>query len=575
MFLNNFIIGVLEDNTEIFTLSFLIKGFVGCTKFLGYPTGRCINLFVNHQPLTRFLILPLIRTFNPVFGYNLIILGSFALNFVFALRFYKKLFNPLISIILSLVLILSPYFFYQSRSHVELIQIWPVIWFFYIIFFSENRYKYLYLGLLLTAIMGISNYLGFFTIILTLLFAIFSLVLSKSRVLLFKEYFSKIMMSFLVFFSLSSTFLYPYIKSNYLSKKTDDTKVAGTVVLKRPLEDFIIFSSRPWFYLIPSVDNPFFGSISELFLVKLSSGGNYLTKNYFKSEHSASYLGWSNLVVASFGVFSIFRRYRVSSKESTGVSKKNAVVLLSCIIGLVLLSMPPQVSLFGVNLYLPSYFLYVAFPMFRVLTRLGVFILFLVLIFTGYGYKEILNLGSSYRNKTVICYLLTIFFFIFSILEFFIPVKLTDVSQVPKVYQYLGSVTDSNNPVVVYPYNKTFGAAYWIDRYNKPLVNPRAQDDIKTGFISEEFTENLNTLVGIDKAKERGAKYLVYFYEVDAGANIDFFENVPNLTKVYQFVEDEQDERKLFFPYSSKFVFARIVNEGAGKSNSAILYSLN
>jgi len=406
MILTNYLIGFIEDNAGLFSIPRLIPGLKGYTDFVGYPTGLCQNLLVSSQPFVFIFDFLLTKLINPVLAYNLIVLGGTTLNFFFAFRFFKKLFGRFIAVLLAAVFLFSPYFAYQGRSHFDLIQFWLVIWFLDMLFFSKSRHKAVFLGLLLTLVTGISNYLGYFTILFAGLYTVSSFRFKRATIVAGLR---SIIVTAIVFILSSSLFIAPYITSNYFSPKVSTEKSIDNKVASRPFEDFITFSSRPWYYLLPSVDNPFFGGLSQKFLDRISSGGNYLTQNYFKAEHSASYLGWINLILAFVGLLSwwIPQRSRRGSRISPpapptaaeSATPLNLPTLLITIIGLIILTMPPSITVNGMTVVTPSYILFKFFPMFRVLARAGVLILFLTLIFTGYGYQALIRRRVTISGK--------------------------------------------------------------------------------------------------------------------------------------------------------------------------------
>lgn len=569
MIFNHYIIGILEDNVWVYMLPHFVNGLTGCTTYIGYPTGTCNHL--GSQPLIYVSIFFLTKISNPVFGYNLLIFGGMILNFIFAFKFFKKLFNSLTSSILTIVFLLSPYFYYHGRSHTDLIQFWLVIWFLDILFFSKTRYKSIYLGVVLAITTAVSNYLGYFTFLFTSLYLTFGFLFQRSKVLMIKKYYLDVIMATLVFILLSATYLTPYIRSSLLVSGSKEEKGNYVTVTQRPFEDFIIFSSRPWYYLMPSVDNPFLSGVSKEFLKRISSGGNYLTQNYFKVEHSDSFLGWVNICLGVVGGLFLLKTTK-NRPNSDNESSVSFLVIFLCMVGLVILSMPPYVSISGVGFYTPSFILFKVFPMFRVLARLGVLILFLTLIFTGYGYKVILNLGASGRTKRFLTYFATGFLVIFSLVEFFVTIKIEKIDSSPQVYGYLSSIESGKFPIVVYPYSKTTEAIFWMSIYKQPIINPRGYVNFSTGFTSEDFTKRLNTLDGLEKAKNMGAKYLIYFYDEDKRNSAEFFANNPYLIKTKQFEEPFQGEKRITLPYLGKYVIAKVTDSRTGKPNSAILY---
>jgi hypothetical protein len=566
MILTQYFLGVIEDNVGFFSFAHSIGSLTGCTDYIAYPTGLCQNLLANNQPFTAIPTYLLSGSMNRILSYNILILVSLLLNFTLAFRFFKRFWGRFIASLLTITLLFSPYLAYQSRAHVDLLQSWPVIWFLDTLFFSKSRYKAVFLGLLLTLVTGMSNYLGYFTVIFAGLYSLIvgaQLILKKASIVKGTRL---VVTTAVVFVLASSLFIAPYIKSNYFSPVVRMEETIDTKAVNRPFADFVAFSSRPWYYVLPSVDNPFFGRLSQSILNRLSSGGNYLAQNYFKAEHSASYLGWVNLSLAAAGVISLLR-HRSSPQIKEGTRLNYPALLITGGI-LILLTMPPSVVMTGTTIYLPSYILFKFFPMFRVLARAGILILFLTLIFTGYGYLALVKLMISKKiNRRVVQSILLIVALI-SAAEFIIPLKITHVGTPPKVYAYIGTTDRLKSPVAVYPYNKTNEALFWMDAHKQPLINPRYYVDKATGFESEDFTKLLNTPLGLEKAHSMGAKYLVYFYQNDGKnddkANIEFFDNSLLLSRVDTFEETSPNELN--------YTFIRIVEAGSSKSNSAILY---
>ncbi len=595
MILTDYIYGFIEDNAGLFAFPRLIAGLAGCTDFVGYPTGMCQNLWQNNQPFIFIPAFLLAKLMHPALAYNLIVLGGLALNFLFALRFFKQLFGRFIGLLLATTFVVSPYLAYQGRSHFDLIQVWPVIWFFHTLFFSQSRHKPVYLGLLLTLIVGISNYLGYFTVLATSLYLVFSFLTTKEKRPTLKTALPKVAKAGVVFFLTALVFMLPYIKSNYFAPKIRMEDATDVRAVNRPFEDFVIFSSRPWYYILPSVDNPFFGQLTQDSLNRLTSTDNYLTQNYFKAEHSASFLGWITIVLAVVGLvgFKLQRHdllipdlaipqetersasQQISppkyNRSPTQPSHTNIFSLLLTTIGLITLTMPPSIVLNGIEVYTPSYLLFKLFPMFRVLSRLGIIIMFFTLIFSGYGYK---NLSDFMLKKNIglttgraILSLLTLF----SVAQLYVPLKFTHVATPPKVYTYLGQTDSFKSPIVVYPYSKTNEALFWLTTHQKALINPRFYSNKETAFESEVFTNLLNTTRGLEQARDLGAKYLVYFYEVDNNESADFFTDSTLLHQADIFKEVGGKER-IINPKPNYPEIIRLVEAGPIKENSAILY---
>lgn len=188
MLLDNYFVGIIEDNARFFTIPSLIRGIAGCTSYFGYPTGFCQSLVTYFQPLSAIPSFILVNITRPVFAYNIVILGSLGLNIYFCLKFFKRFFEHYIAVLLSAIFIFSPYFFYQIRSHYELFQFWPVMWYLDILLFSKRTQRSVVLGFLLTLIMGISSYLGYFTLLLSTLYLISKLLFSKHKTIFIEKF---------------------------------------------------------------------------------------------------------------------------------------------------------------------------------------------------------------------------------------------------------------------------------------------------------------------------------------------------------------------------------------------------
>lgn len=567
MILTNYIYGFIEDNAGLFAFPRLIDGLAGCTDFVGYPTGMCQNLWQNNQPFIFIPAFLLAKLMQPALAYNLIVLGGLGLNFVFALRFFKHLFGRFIGLLLAITFVFSPYLAYQGRSHLDLIQVWPVIWFFHILLFSKSRNKAIYLGLLLTLITGFSNYLGYFTGLATALYLFFGFLTTKEKRATLKTALPKVAKAGTVFLLTALVFMLPYIKSNYFAPKIRMEDATDVRAVNRPFEDFVIFSSRPWYYVLPSVDNPFFGQMTQKSLNLLNRTNNYLTQNYFKAEHSASFLGWATVVLALGGILSLL----LAGSSTKTDSQLNYPALGFTVVGLTILTMPPSVVLNGIEIYAPSYILFKVFPMFRVLARMGIIIMLLTLIFSGYSYKALsdfmLKKGFGLTTARAVLTILTLA----SVAQLFVPPKITHVGTLPKIYSYLGQMDPFKSPIVVYPYSKTNEALFWLTTHQKALINPRFYSNKETSFDSETFTNLLKTTRGLEYAKALGAKYLVYFYVDDKGESADFFANSMMLYRAGDFEESANDAR-VINPRPSYPEIVRFIEAGSAKENSAILY---
>lgn len=546
--------GILEDNIGMLILHWRPQPFTVSSEPLFYTFYQILSNYIDS-----------------IFLYNLLVFLTWIFLIFFSFKFFSMFFNDrFISICLSLVFSFSPYFYYHMQSHLVLTQFWIVLIYLIFlvkIFLKESKvFDFIFIGTILAILALTSNYLGFFSIVFTLLyFLIYWMFTIKETPTKFYKYIFGLLTIFLtfltIFFTFNFRFLNILLNPNYQELSTNLKIVTG-----RPIEDFFIFSSRPWYYILPSIDNPFFGELSSKLILDLQSNwGIFLTDNYFKSEHSSSFLGISNLIIGFAGLLFLINSYK--KNINTNYFEIQAIILSIVCLALVLFTMPPYLTFFGKNIYSPSYLIYEFFPMFRVTSRLGVFVLLLWLILVGFGYKVIFSYLRKREFSNLKIRIIFLFMVTISLLEFYIPPKFINFSDTPDVFRYIKENLNPEDKIVVYPHSKTKESLFWSKYYSKDLINTYgAAHNIDEKIITNvEFTENLTTCKGIYDAIGLGATFLVFFPN-EAYINGDF-SFISGIEEVFRFENISQQEYN-----ASKFW--TIQNIGNNHSNVAILYKL-
>ena len=546
------IYGFLEDNIGYLILSHNSFSIESSSEFLFF---KIYLYFLNF--------------INPSLLYNLYIVFIFLLNFIVSIYFFKFFLNSsFVSVILSLLVTFSPYSLYQSQNHPVLMNIW-IIYLFIIICFKliEGKGMLLFIlsGLFFGSLTSISNYLGFFGLLFSFIYLGINNILqiyliiqgtTRDRSMLLK--------TFVLFISSLFTILlfnYRFVEVNLISRSEVDTNY----YLKRSIDDFFIFSSRPWYYLIPSIDNPFYGGYSYKILQLLeTSWGNFLVKNYFKSEHSASFLGIFNIILAIFGFYYI-------SKNKNNIKKFQQLLILGVVaIILIFFTMPPYLNLGWFTVYFPSYLIAEYFSMFRVLSRLGIFILIIQLIFTGYGYINLIEILRFYNVKTIYYYSVCLLIFSISLSEFFIPFKFTDTRQTPDAYSFLKDYSDPSYRLAVFPRGKYIESSFWSKDPKIDIVDLEKNHIVNSKKILKDAFYNhvAFTCEGLEILRSYGVSHILYFYNLDQNSEkkIEFFNR--NLDKINEFKNISLDES-----YGNSFY--KIINTGNTYSNQSVLFKIS
>ncbi|OGC50270.1 hypothetical protein A2716_03615 [candidate division WWE3 bacterium RIFCSPHIGHO2_01_FULL_40_23] len=524
-----FLVGGYNDQIFILWQSWCMnaEGAFNATSFCSYyayPYGIDINVFYS-QPILWGVFFLLARVLGGVTAYNILIFLGGALGLLFSYLLFRKWFSFYVSVSLALSYALSSYFFVHVGSHVDLSQIW-VFPAFLLIFLKAIRSQkltyYLFSGLFISVTLLISNYYGYFLYLLSLLFFFIEVikpeVFRNGKKLLWKVFAFAVMgISSLI---VAIPFVTPYFRANFISN-TQDSLEENKLKVVRPIEDFFIFSSRPWHFLLPSTRNPFFGKFSEEVISQLERKDYFLFKNYFHDEHAGLFLGLSNLLLMIFSVY-LFFKSQVELKDREVMLKMLFVLFM-----LILFSFPPYFAVSQSKIYLPSYALYLFFPMFRVLSRLGVIILLVTLFISGFGLSYI-----EKKIPNILFLIILLLLTSFGLVQSFVPVRLTNVSVTPPVFTFLRYNTSKDSVIAVYPYTEGNKVLFWMREHQRRFANPRG---FHIGdFDSAEFTSKLKTDEGLDDARISGINYLLVFKSSSA-ASLHFFKGSEQIRLLKEF----------------------------------------
>jgi len=556
-----YILGILEDNTGLLVLPKLFNMLAqGRIDIFGYPFGIESSIKYISEPLYFILFFFLSLFTDPINIFNLLnVLTLFLIGYFSYKLYFYVLKNRFISSLLSILSVINPYLLYHIRSHPQLSQIWLL--FFLIYFILKNKLitnptlkNSIYLGIVLSLTFITSNYLGLFSLIFYSILSLLNLIVTF-HTKQYKFLKSKILYSLstlAVFTFTTAVLLFPFLTTlldlKDISIKQSDNQIVTT--LNRPIEDFITFSSRPWYLFLPSVDNPFYGHLTTSAISFLQNRwGNYLTYNYFKSEHSSAFLSITNLVVSIFGLLYV---YKNKSKID-----KNILYILFSLVLLFLFSLPPVVVINGFNFYNLSYLIWTFLPMFRVLVRIGILFYIVFLILVGFGYKNIFD-----RLNYPFNYILVLLLMFLSVSELLVPIKITTVPQTPNSIRSIIENTQNNSVIAVYPYDKTNFIFFWQRELKLSFINPIGYISIADNFDSEVFTKSLSTCEGLLFAKSIGMTHLVNY---DLSERFFKSNNILILLNMGYDTDDSVFAREYFF----------IKQESAGNKGGFEIYQID
>lgn len=454
---------------------------IGYTYFLNAPFGREVAIRGGQSLYTFLPVILLSREGGEIFTYNLFILLSFPLSaFTMYLLAYHLTRDRVSSVVAGLIYSLSPYHFSHSFQHLTLAAIqWMPLYLLFLFKLREERsYKNaLICGFLFSLVALDVYYYGYFMIVATLLFLLFSRrrVFASAEGSCSPSRLKSLMLmltALLVASAIIIPWLFPVLKTLFIGSEGTLAASSGYV---RPFKDLFYYSAKPLGYLLPSSDHPVLGRITRSFLGTIFYG-------HSSTEHTL-YLGYVPLVLAGVAIRN-WRRKRKSLKlkGEPGQDSGEGFFIALALVGIIF-SQSPYWQIGSLKVFFPSYFMFRILPMFRVYARFGIVVMLAVSLLAGMGLKVILSRAQTRRRKVVTVSLL-VPFILFEFLNV-PPFRVTDVSQTPPVYEWLAA-EPGDFIVAEYPLVLSQDCLFYQRIHRKRLVNGAVP-----GTESEEIRKRL------------------------------------------------------------------------------------
>lgn len=247
------------------------------------------------------------------------------------------------------------------------------------------------------------------------------------------------------------------------SRSLPSAQLLAVSLNRNTISDLIAYGARPWDYLMPSIYHPFFGSFVRQIYEFIRQNASYQFWSTFFPERP-NYLTLTGLGLTALAVIDALHRKKLELTEGELRRRRLIITFVILAVWMFLVSLPPMITIKGNNFYLPSYFFFNIFPMFRVYSRAGVFVLLMVVILSGYGIKKLEeNLGF---RKRLIIFSFFVFFVIFENLNG-PPFSAVLSSSTPEVYRWLRDRKE-NILIIEYPKDNSEididgGCPSWLD----------------------------------------------------------------------------------------------------------------
>lgn len=350
-------------------------------------------------------------TSNPTYYINilflLLILFPFLLVYFFIRQITSDSNNSILFSLIGALIISGSAFnllhFFAGHYSFNLL---PVLGWLLAFFYWSSRYSVIWIGLAYGVSVVYNPYFGYFGIFIYLFSIVYVFFYSRSQ---FKSFVLKLFLSWLVSAVIIIVSIYPA-----LSFIIDAHNQPVGTAFNRSFES--VWGVLPWMYFLPSPQH-WLASDWYLDFYRAAMIGSNVPEN-------AVYLGLFNLIFFPYG-FYLFWKQRLSPTATFWYRYALGAAIL-CF----LLSLPPFIPLpNGEKFYWLSGYLHSWFPMFRIYSRFGLFVLFFVTLGGMIGFYY-------FAKKTKIIAAITL---ILVLIDLTPRLPTLDISKYPPVYDWLRS----------------------------------------------------------------------------------------------------------------------------------------
>jgi hypothetical protein len=312
-----------------------------------------------------------------------------------------------------------------------------------------------------------SLYLGYFTIYLALYFVAFDLATREPGDLL------RMVRNYLSCAAMAALIVVPVEVAAIRDQLTTTRESLARAGHLRDFGELWIYASRPWNYLVPSIDHPVLGRHFEDLVRSNLEGSNVFERTL--------YLGMVPLGLVVAGIV-------VALRGSFDPSKRFYFLFFSWgALWMYFVSLPPTIGSGAPTL---SYVAYVVAPMFRVYARAGILVAMFVACAAAVVLAHMRLRMSPARFRAALAVLLPLLVFEYWSVP---PGQASPVTPPPEVYRWLATQPD-DFVIAEYPMIDRDEAAYytypfWQRIHQKRLVNGASPSDPRAWDLFEKVRD--------------------------------------------------------------------------------------
>lgn len=477
---------------------------------------------------------------NEILAYNICVLLTFpvaGITMFYLVRYLTK--NNIAAALAGLVFAFAPYHFAHAVGHLGITMAYQWLPMFVLMLVKlcekQSLKRLAAVGIVFALVCLTDYYNGYMVGILAVsfvLFLVFFKIFVKKDLRVNEA--AKVILAALGSLFLSVLIMLPFVLPIF------QQAIKNPSIYARSTGDLIMFSARPWDYLIPSPDNPIVGGIVSPFVYSHMHGSNPAEQTLF--------LGYTTMILAFLAVILTAARRR--NRINNDILQRNQLYIfgfaVSAFVALVI-SAPPYIPVGKYQIPLFSSFAFELAPMFRVYARFGAIVLLCSIVVASFAVafftERLQKRGRILLSILLVCAVIAEFANV-------PPFRVTIVDNPAPVYSWLqqqpGDFIVAEYPIVV-PDSPILQEYVFAQRWHvKRLLNGAQSKTEAESFTS--LIEDISKQTTPPKLKRMGIKYLIVHWDkYDVGrpseiaSGLRLKRNFPTNTSVYEVIAKPMD----------------------------------
>lgn len=446
------------------------------------------------SPISEWVMIGLAKCTSEVSAVNLFVIFSFALTAIATYCFLNWLLhNRIAAFVGGLIFGFCPAAVMQAAGgHVGFSFNLFIPIFLWALFNNRIQRTYIsatYVAVSYALIVLSALYWGYFAIYIAIYFIVFDMVSNKI------EPRQKIIWNYIFAGFAALCLILPFEYQAIYQQLAFSSEALQKVGHVRDFNELAVYSSRPWEFIIPSVEHPLLGKSVYEFVQTHLHGSNIFEQSL--------YLG-----AISIGLF--LAGFVLTARGKFDAAPRTYFLFFAFgVAWMYFLSLPPLISIGEFNIPTVSYFSYQIAPMFRVHARFGILVNLFIACSVAVVLTHLYQKTKRIHFNAMLVVLLPVLVF-----EYWsIPANYArEINPSPAVYRWLarqpGDIVVAEYPMMNREESSFYTYTFWQRIHKKKLVNGAARDNEKAWSFFEKV-QDLDKPQTPILLKSVGVKYVI------------------------------------------------------------------